>query len=283
MTPEAHDRSAGRTRLWSVPELDGMELFGSSELDPAHPAHLHETFTIGVVDAGVVVNRSRGETSRLPRDCVFTFNPGEVHSGHATDGILISHRTFYPGEAALERIAADMGLSGRPWFRQTAFHAPASAARLRTLHRCLERSSERLARDTAALDVFGRILAEHTPARIGTRPRSREPDVVRRVREYLDAHCDRNVSLDELAALADLNRAYLIRTFRRTVGMPPHAYLVQRRIILARALIRAGQPLADVALAAGFSDQSHMNVHFKRATTLTAGQYARSHFPSRHR
>lgn len=81
MTPEAPGRRSGETRPWSAPELDGMELFASRELHPVHPARFHETFTIRAGDAGIVVNRSLGETSPIPRNGVFAFNPGGVHSG----------------------------------------------------------------------------------------------------------------------------------------------------------------------------------------------------------
>jgi AraC-like DNA-binding protein len=72
--------------------------------------------------------------------------------------------------------------------------------------------------------------------------------------------------------LTELDRAYLIRTFRRTVGMPPHRYLIQIRVREAKRLIREGWPLAEVAAETGFADQSHLTRQFKSLTGLTPGQ-----------
>ncbi len=255
-----------------------MEMLRSDQLDPAYPRHMHATFTIGVVDMGVVVNQSRGETSYIPQNSVYVFNPGDVHSGHAPDDLLISHRTFYPSEAALTGLAEDAGLRGAPYFKSSSFYAPRSAECLRALHRLLERSEDLLARESAVVEVFGTLLTQHTPLLVGSRPEANESRAVQEVRDYLEAHLAENVSLDALADLVGLSRAYLIRVFKRSVGIPPYTYLIQRRIERAKSLLRAGENPAKVALEVGFSDQSHLNLHFRRVMNLTPGRYARSHY-----
>lgn len=255
-----------------------MEMLRSDQLDPAHPRHMHATFTIGVVDTGVVVNQSRGATSYLPENSVYLFNPGDVHSGYAPRDVLVSHRTFYPSEAALTELAQGAGLRGAPHFKASSFHSPRSAERLRTLHRLLEGSSNLLTRESAVVCVFGTLLTRHTPLLVASRPEGHEPSAVQQVRDYLEAHLAENVSLGTLADLVGLSRAYLIRVFRRSVGIPPHTYLVQRRVERAKSLLRAGVEPAQAALAVGFSDQSHLNLHFRRTLNLTPGRYAKSHY-----
>jgi AraC-like DNA-binding protein len=56
--------------------------------------------------------------------------------------------------------------------------------------------------------------------------------------------------------------------------MPPHAYLVQIRLLRAKALLRRGRPIAHVASATGFADQSHFTRHFKRLMGVTPAKYA---------
>ena len=97
-----------------------------------------------------------------------------------------------------------------------------------------------------------------------------------RVRAYLEEHFTETVSLEELAALVNLSPFYLLRVFRESVGLPPHSYLTQIRVAHAKRLISASRPLAEVATAVGFSDQSHLNRHFKALVGVTPGQYARS-------
>lgn len=68
----------------------------------------------------------------------------------------------------------------------------------------------------------------------------------------------------------------MLRGFVRATGLTPHAYLMQRRIGLARRLIARGLPLAEAAAASGFADQSHMTRAFGRAYGLSPGAYARA-------
>jgi AraC-like DNA-binding protein len=65
-----------------------------------------------------------------------------------------------------------------------------------------------------------------------------------------------------------------MRGFARLTGLTPHAYIVQRRLDLARLAIRSGTGLADAASAAGFADQSHFHRAFTRRYGLTPGVYA---------
>ena len=77
-----------------------------------------------------------------------------------------------------------------------------------------------------------------------------------------------------LAAGSGLSRFQVVRGFARATGLPPHACLLQRRVHLARRLIAAGTPLAEVAARCGFADQSHLTRVFGRTFGLPPGAYA---------
>lgn len=101
-------------------------------------------------------------------------------------------------------------------------------------------------------------------------------EAVRAARVYIEAHCTRIVTLAELARITGFSQFHLCRIFRETTGVPPYAYLIRARLRRARQMIAAGEPLSTVAYATGFSDQSHLTRHFKRAFGMTPGQYARA-------
>jgi AraC-like DNA-binding protein len=84
-------------------------------------------------------------------------------------------------------------------------------------------------------------------------------------------HYDRNGS--KLAALTGVSRFQLLRGFAREIGITPHAYLVQRRVRLARQLLAAGQTPAQAAVQAGFADQSHLTRAFVRHLGITPARY----------
>lgn len=101
-------------------------------------------------------------------------------------------------------------------------------------------------------------------------------DVVRRRRvlEYIEAHLDRNITLEELARVACLSPYHFARSFKRATGAAPHRFLMARKLELAKRLIRQGDlGMAEVALKAGFSSQAHFARAFKRATGVTPSQY----------
>ena len=95
------------------------------------------------------------------------------------------------------------------------------------------------------------------------------------VKEFLDDMPEANISLSELAQMVSLNPYYLVRLFKKTFGLPPHAYQVQSRLRYATKYIREGVRLADVSVQSGFHDQSHFTRHFKKAMGVTPGHYAK--------
>jgi AraC-like DNA-binding protein len=96
------------------------------------------------------------------------------------------------------------------------------------------------------------------------------PALARRICEYVESHLDQKISLDTLASMAGLSQHHFARAFRQSVGMPPHGYLLQRRLEHVEQLLRDTQlPLSEIALAVGFSDQSHLARHFRRVTGVS--------------
>jgi AraC-like DNA-binding protein len=96
------------------------------------------------------------------------------------------------------------------------------------------------------------------------------PALKHRICEYLESHLAERISLGALASMAGLSAHHFARAFRQSVGMPPHGYLLQRRLEHVEHLLRDTQlPLSQIALAVGFSDQSHLGRHFRRLTGIS--------------
>jgi AraC-like DNA-binding protein len=93
------------------------------------------------------------------------------------------------------------------------------------------------------------------------------PVRAQRICEYIASNLDQNIRLEALAELAGLSVHHFSRAFKQSVGVPPHGYILQRRIERAQDLLRNTRlPLSEIALSAGFSDQSHLARHFRRMT-----------------
>jgi AraC family transcriptional regulator len=117
----------------------------------------------------------------------------------------------------------------------------------------------------------------------GMRPVSRPtlgglaPWQVRRAKEIFCAKLDGSVSLKEVARECGLSVSYFSRAFRRSVGVPPHSWLLQHRIEVAKEKLRDRQlSVSQVALACGFADQSHLTRVFSRMLGLSPAAWRRA-------
>jgi AraC family transcriptional regulator len=132
-------------------------------------------------------------------------------------------------------------------------------------------ASESLA-NVLAVHLLRHVLAPRRPQRgpDGTLPRGR----LRAVLEYIDEHPDAGPTLEQVAAVARLSPYHFARQFKKATGLPPHQYVILRRVERAKKLLQGGAlSLAEVALHAGFSDQSQFSHHFKRMVGVTPGQF----------
>jgi len=98
---------------------------------------------------------------------------------------------------------------------------------------------------------------------------------VRRAREFLATHLGANISVDDVAAVCGLSRAYFTSAFRRATGETPHHCLLRYRIERAKALLTGPLTIADIALECGFADQSHLTRVFAKQTGIQPGVWRR--------
>jgi AraC family transcriptional regulator len=123
-----------------------------------------------------------------------------------------------------------------------------------------------------AVHLLRHVSAPRQPThrRAGTLPRAK----LRAVVEYIEEHLDAGPTLEQMAALAHLSPYHFARQFKGATGLPPHQYVILRRVERAKQFLQGGDlSLAQVAARAGFSDQSQFSYHFKRLVGVTPGQF----------
>ncbi|WP_162176621.1 AraC family transcriptional regulator [Deinococcus frigens] len=281
-TPARSRLARDEARLWRIPFLGGLDILQARFIRQAFARHTHEVFTVGVVHQGAAAFWNRGAEHVAQGGSVMLINPDEVNTGHSFAESGYVHLVVYPSAEQLQMVAGQItGKSvSRLYFAQSVATAPEVARRLTAAHRLLVTpEATQLAQEMALQDALVCLVSSLGEKNYKPQPMGREPSIAGWVREYLEEHACENVSLDDLARLTQRSSFHLTRVFGREFGLPPHAYQVQVRIRRAQGWLRAGQGLTQVALAAGFNDQSAFSNQFKRHVGVTPGQYARSSDP----
>ncbi len=110
-----------------------------------------------------------------------------------------------------------------------------------------------------------RGMGETAPPDKGQARGGLAPWQIRKVSNYVDAHLDRTIRNEDLAAVARLNASHFGRAFRNSFGEPPHEYVIRRRIERAQGLmLSTDAPLSAIALDCGLADQAHLSRLFRR-------------------
>lgn len=261
------ERTASRFALTSG-TLKGVVVV-EAETGMTFGRHTHDEFGIGLIHRGAQASASgRGPVEAGPGS-IITVNPGEVHDGRPIGGTARHWRMLYIDPARMRESAQDVSEGRRETFE---FNDPVIADRatadvLSPLLQAMTHGPDAaMAAEEGLLTLVAR-LARWKPSRAGR---------VSQARVRIDDDPSASVTLAMLAADAGLSRYQLLRAFSRETGLTPHAYLLQKRLGLARRLILENRPLAEIAAVAGFSDQSHMTRIFTRSFGFTPGRLASS-------
>jgi AraC-like DNA-binding protein len=258
-------------RVWRAPGWSGLELHRGTTVTRDVPRHIHEEYQLCLVERGAGELFYRGAFHANPSWSLFIVHPGEVHWNRATAAEGCTYRVVNADPELLRGVFRELSARDRglPFFRSPVFLEGEVLERFQRFHVLSARVGARLEQDSALLETLAMLLRFADQATWNARVPRLAPASVRRAREYLEAHFDETVSLAVLARVAGLSSFHLNREFRIAYGMPPHAFQTQLRVARARKLLREGASPASAALEVGFTDQSHLNKHFKRVLGIT--------------
>ncbi|MGO4284744.1 helix-turn-helix domain-containing protein [Bosea sp. TAB14] len=127
---------------------------------------------------------------------------------------------------------------------------------------------------TLALHLSDRYAAPGSPK--SDRLPSLDETMRARVAEFVQANASAPVTLAAMAQVAGMTPSSFIRSFKRSTGLTPHRFVVEQRVLAARRLLaNSNLPIVEIALAVGFSSQSHFGVAFRAITGESPARYRR--------
>ena len=252
---------------------DGVELLRAWFGGRAYARHRHDTYAIGVTEAGVQMFDYRGRVERAVPGQVVVLHPDEAHDGRPGTEAGFGYRIAYVEPARIA--AAVRAIRGRPealpFVPQPVSESGTLGQAVTAAFRC---GGEPLAVDALVLALATGLIEAEAGGREARPPRRLDHAALERVRAFLDGQPG-VVRSGELEAVAGLGRYDLARQFRAAYGTSPYRYSLLRRLDRARSWLGGEMALAEVALAAGFVDQAHFTRMFRSAFGVTPGRYTR--------
>lgn len=238
----------------------GAETLTARGLRTSFDRHFHDAYSFGLIVSGVESCHLRRARRYFERGTVPMFNPGEVHDGGPATEQGWSYRMIYLDPALVE---------GERLF-------PLAERRDSLARRCVSELFD-------AIDVGSELGIEEALQRaldalLKNKSPEESPPVLGRVKQRIDTECCEPLRLRDLSTLAGVSPTRLLRSFEAAYGLTPHRYQQSRRIAKAKRMIVAGEALAGIAAACGYSDQTHLNRWFLRIHGTTPGRFRRAFF-----
>ena len=216
------------------------------------PLHEHDQAYVTVVLSGAYRELANGVTRDCVTQSIVVHAPGERHSNVFGD-----------------RSATCLNVHGGTFERSTVLRTPAAAGIAAKLREEFRRP------DHVSAMVVEALMLELFAASVRHRESDRAPSWLREVRRTLERDFREAFGLDALAASVNIHPTHLARAFRRHYGPTIGEFLRDLRVAYARNRLASGAPLQEIALDAGFADQSHFTRTFRRLTGMTPAHFRR--------
>ena len=263
-------------KFWRDAQLPFIEARTVSDGREVHyDKHSHDVFSVGAITSGCCMYCNEHQEQEVSAGAVVLMNAKDVHACNPVYDSPWSYIMFYVDVAWLMQLQVDLGLDvdlTMQRFETVVSKNPELYHGLIALYEtCIDESNDVLLKQTMVFDFFIQL---HQILKITPELRLEKNLKIKQAADFIAQHCTENLSLDDICMASGLSSSYLVRAFKAQYGMTPHAHLVNRRILFAQQQLKTGQAIADVALAAGFSDQAHFQRTFKRLVAATPRQYS---------
>lgn len=254
--------------------LGGLELLVADFSDHRFDVHWHDTWSIGVVLRGANNNSAKGDANGIvTHGQISIIAPGQMHAGTVLGKEGCHYFMFYPSQEMLLTAAEHLEMPMPPAVKRKLIdHVPFANRLCEAATVMTAAQSSHFEREIAWSNCMADLLRVFSPRPSPSADDDTAPGL-RRAKEFLHDNQAREVRLEKLAQAAGLSKFHLCRQFSAKFGLSPSRYQRQLRLQQAKKLLSRGGDIAEIAIACGFADQSHLGRVFKSTYGVTPRAY----------
>lgn len=241
------------------------------------PKHSHEEYQFALSFDHQGEYTYRGEVYLIPKGRLSIVHSGEVHAPsdrpHLSEPAHFAMAHIHPKwlQAIASEIAERPGRN--PFFSAVLPEDALLIGLFLELSKIAQQKNSQLEKDVALWNFLSCLTGRYALDRPSAKSSKPSRTAIVLARDYLDAHYSDDVSLEDLAAVAELSRFHFCRLFHKEIGVSASTYQTQMRLAQARRLLAKGESISETAIITGFYDQSHFGKHFKRHVGTTPARY----------
>ncbi|SMG22746.1 helix-turn-helix transcriptional regulator [Paenibacillus aquistagni] len=254
----------------TLPFLEGKRCHKS---DLAYQKHFHEEYSIGLIDEGETKAWCEGALWQVEAGRMISFPPHMLHACQPAEDMRWRYKMlFIQPEWFTYLDMPDIHKLNIPFLLE---HDKNTVCRNLLNHtmRALSEKESSLEIETSLIELVQALVDKHE-ADVNHSPNHRwDKKYVNLIRAYIHEHYTDSITLDMLENEAGISRYHLIRMFKRSMHLPPHAYQNLLRINHAKKELKHRRSIADIAIDSGYYDQSHFSKAFARIVGTTPHAY----------
>ena len=271
--------SAEFARLVTPHELPGLEFMHAHFSGQTFVPHSHSYLSITLILEGRWLSCHSGTPHTAESGQIGIVNYEEIHDGMSQDPAGSTYLKLAIGTELLQEVGSLCGSTDRwiPIFTEPVIRDDELADRLLNRYHEFDNDPDRVNRSSEILDLVMAFIKRHASSWRDDSLILPEHHAIQCCLDFINRHYFEDIRLTDLAEATGMSRYHLIRVFRDTTGLTPHAYITQIRLEQAQQLLSSGSPIRDVATTCGFVDQSHFTHRFKQLYGFTPGEYVRVH------
>jgi AraC-like DNA-binding protein len=257
------------------PNLPYFELKSCDADQLAYKKHFHEEYSFGAVDQGLSHFWCEGQLTDIVPGNLIWIPPYRLHACNPHQANHWKYRMLFFHPRWIEDLCAFAEKKEllNPLIRRSSERPRRD--QVGAIITCLTGSASPLEKETVIWTALSDGLGLNVET-VGCHHQvAKERLKLREIRGYLHDHFRERITLDELGQVSGLNKFYLVHLFKLAYQVPPHTYQTLLRVNFAKQELGKQRAIADVALEAGFYDQSHFSKVFKAHVGATPEQYQR--------